>query len=111
VPKSWAVKHNVNCDNTAAPGAILLGYPKVLINCANYEFTWNFVALYYQHSGTISNGTRMEVNGVSVIPNSSAAGKGYANSTYVEWLIPSLGLAITASGSEVGRILHTIRRA
>lgn len=103
VPRGWAVKHNANCPNTSASGALLLGYPKVLTNCANYQFPLNFVALYQPNPTNTTTATPLTVNGVPVEVLQTST-------TFAVWSVPSLGIEITGDGAESARIMHTLRR-
>jgi hypothetical protein len=104
VPKSWAVKHNTNCPNTSAPGALLLGYPKVLDFCADYQYSSSFVAIHSSMGAIPPSGGPVTVNGLEV-------DVGVGSPTRLEWSVPSLGLEVSASGPQAGRILHTLRRS
>jgi hypothetical protein len=104
VPKSWAVKHNTNCPNTSAPGALLLGYPKVLENCPDYLYSSSVVAIHSSMGAIPPSDSPTVVNGLPV-------DVGFGSPTSLEWSVPSLGLLITGQGHEADRILHTLRRS
>jgi hypothetical protein len=104
VPKSWAVKHNTNCPNTSAPGVLLLGFPKVLENCPEYQYSTSVVAVYDSVGTITQTGNPIKVNGLTVDVS-------FGSPKQLEWTVPSLGLQVTASGSEGERILHTLRRS
>ncbi len=104
VPKSWAVKHNTNCPNTSAPGALLLGYPKVLEFCADYLYSNSFVAIHGSMGAIPPSGSPVMVNGLPV-------DVGFGSPTSLEWSVPSLGLLISGQGAQADRILHTLRRS
>jgi hypothetical protein len=104
VPKSWAVKHNTNCHNTSAPGALLLGYPKTPFFCPSYQYSISFVAIHGSMGAIPPAGSPVKVNGLTV-------DVGAGTPEQLEWTIPSFGLQVTASGSEGERILHTLRRS
>lgn len=93
VPQSWAVKHNTNCPNTSAPGALLLGYPKVLEDCANYEFSLNFVAIYRLYPTKTTTPTPIMVNSLPVDALR-------ASTNYTVWSVPSLGIEMTGEGAQ-----------
>jgi hypothetical protein len=57
VPKTWAVKHNTNCPNTSAPGALLLGYPKTPYHCPAYQYVTSYVTIHGT-MGAIPSGGR-----------------------------------------------------
>jgi hypothetical protein len=104
VPTSWAVKHDTNCPNTGAPGALLLGFPKVLENCADYLYSSSFVAIHGSMGAIPPSGSPIVVNGLPV-------DVGFGSPTSLEWSVPSLGLQVSGSGPEATRILHTLRRS
>jgi hypothetical protein len=104
VPMRWAVKHNTNCPNTSAPGALLLGYPRTLEFCADYQYTNDYVAVYASPVATTATGESIKVNGLTV-------DVGFGSSAQLEWNIPSLGLQVTAGGSQGKRIVRTLRRS
>lgn len=108
MPNSWTVKHNMNCPNTSAPGALLLGYPKVLDYCADYEYPASHVAVVFVPKGgftgtVMAKAKPITVNGVPVYV-------GTGSPPPLVWYAPSLSVEITASGTNSNRILHTLRR-
>jgi len=103
-PKSWTVEHNSNCPLTTARGALLLGFPKVLMNCPNYPVSLGLVELYHPTQAETPTIGSIKVNGVPV-------GVIRASPSYTVWSIPSLGIDVTGVGSEAVQILHTLRRA
>jgi hypothetical protein len=103
VPKGWTVEHNTNCPVTTASGALLLGYPKVLENCADFSPSLGLVALYRPSSTTEGTGAgAISVNGVQIYVLRASA-------LYTVWSAPSLGIELTGEGPESNRILHTLR--
>jgi hypothetical protein len=104
VPKGWAVKHNTNCPNTSAPGVLLLGYPKTLEFCANFQYSNNYVAIYASTVATTAAGAPTKVNGLTV-------DVGFGSPAQLEWNIPSFGLQVTSRSSKGERIVHTLRRS
>ena len=104
VPESWTVEHNTNCPLTTASGALLLGFPKVLMNCPSYPISLGLVELYHPTQVDTPKSRHIEVNGVAVEVVR-------ASPSYTVWSVPSLGIDITGVGSEAVRILHTVRRA
>lgn len=105
VPSNWQVKHDTNCPNTNAPGALLLGYPKELEHCPEYSVV-SYVAVIDIPAGSVSGSAPqkpMMVNGVPV-------SVGLGSPSIIEWTAPSLGLEILGTGSDANRIFHTLRR-
>ncbi len=105
VPSGWEVKHDTNCPNTSAPGALLLGYPKVLEHCPEYSVA-SYVAVIDIPAGSVSESAPQKatlVNGVPVFV-------GFASPSTIEGTAPSLGFEIMGTGSDASRILHTLRR-
>jgi hypothetical protein len=106
-PKSWAVKHNMNCRNTSAPGVLLLGYPKELETCLqlpHQHYSDNYVAIYASTAATTATGAPIRVNSLTVAV-------GFGSRAQLEWNIPSFGLQVVAGSSKGERILHTLRRS
>jgi hypothetical protein len=104
VPKNWTVEHNTNCPLTTASGALLLGFPKVLMNCPSYPVSLGLVELYHPTQVDTPASAHIKVNGVPVEVIR-------ASPSYTVWSVPSLGIDITGVGSEAVRIVHTLRRA
>ncbi len=104
VPKSWAVKHNTNCPNTSAPGALLLGYPKTPYHCPAYQYAASYVTIHGTMGAMPPAGAPVTVNGLRV-------DVGFGSPTSLDWFVPSLGLLIFGEGLESDRILHTVRRS
>lgn len=104
VPSSWEVKHGTNCPNTNAPGALLLGFPKVLEHCPEYSDV-SYVAVIDIPAGSPSGSAPQKptmVNGVPVFV-------GFGSPSTIEWTAPSLGVELIGTGSDANRILHTLR--
>ncbi len=104
VPESWTVEHNTNCPLTTASGALLLGFPKVLMNCPSYPISLGLVELYHPTQVDTPKSRHIELNGVAVAVIR-------ASPSYTVWSVPYLGIDITGVGSQAVRILHTLRRA
>jgi hypothetical protein len=104
VPKIWIVKHDTNCPNTSAPGSVLLGYPKVPEFCPYYKDSVSYVAIHRSAGATSPSGGPVKVDCPPVEV-------GFGSPPSLNCSIPSLGLQVTASGSEAERILHTLRRS
>ncbi len=104
VPSNWEVKHDTNCPNTNAPGALLLGYPKVLEFCPEYSDV-SYVAVFDIPAGSASSSAPQKptmVNGVPVMI-------GFGSPSTIEWTAPSLGVEIIGTGPDTNRILHSLR--
>ena len=105
VPSSWEVKHDTNCPNTNAPGALLLGYPKGgPEHCPSYSLV-NYVAVIDVPAGSVSGSATQKptmVNGVPVFV-------GFGSPSTIVWTAPSLRVEIIGTGSDANRILHTLR--
>lgn len=125
VPKSWTAEHNSGCPLTTASGALLLGMPRVLMQCPSYPVSLGLVELYHPAPTGTESGQRIKVNGLPVVvivaPGSTTSGSstkgtstvasGSSTSAYRQWSVPSLGIDITAQGSKALQILHTLRRS
>ena len=98
VPKSWAVKHNTNCPNTSAPGALLLGSPKTPYHCPAYQYSLSYVTIHGTMGAIPPAGSPVKVNGLGV-------DVGFGSPTSLDWFVPSLGLLIfggNCSGGHTG---------
>lgn len=105
VPRSWTVEHNTNCPVATKSGALLLGFPKVLYHCPDYSGPLALVELYHPTGQSPhAKAGHLKVNGVPIEVQT-------ASPSYIVWSVPSLGVDITAEGSEALQILHTLRRA
>jgi hypothetical protein len=109
VPGSWEVKRDSNCPNTAAPGALLLGYPKTLEYCLAYRSTASYVALIDatdgSGSGSTASGEKPEmINGLPVYV-------GFGSPAALEWTVPALGIEITGTGPLADSIVATLHRS
>ena len=107
VPKSWAVKHNMNCRSTSVAGVLLLGYPKELETCLrlpHQHATNSYVAIYSSTAATTATEAPIKVNDLTV-------DVGFGSPAQLEWNIPSFGLQVIAGSSKAERILHTLRRS
>ena len=107
VPPRWAVKHNTNCPTTDAPGALLLGGAPT--SCPAYRSGLNAVSVTTipadVRAGSPPTGAvSRTVNGVPIWVQ-------FGSPISLVWLAPSLGVEISASGSQASRILQTLRRA
>jgi len=105
VPSSWEVKHDTNCPNTNAPGALLLGYPKGgPEHCPAYSVV-NYVAIFDIPAGSVSGSASQKPTMVNRVP----VFVGFGSSSTIVWTAPSLGVEIIGTGSDANRILHTLR--
>ena len=73
VPESWTVEHNTNCPLTTASGALLLGFPKVLMSCPSYPISLGLVELYHPTQVDTPKSRHIELHGVAVAGDSSVA--------------------------------------
>jgi hypothetical protein len=109
VPGTWQVKRDTNCPNTAAPGALLLGYPKTIEYCPAYQSTASYLALIDRTDAAAGSGSTAPekpemINGVAVYV-------GFGSPAALEWTAPSLGIEIIGAGPLADRIVSTLRRA
>lgn len=72
--------------------------------CPNYPVSLGLVELYHPTPADTSRGRHIKANGVPVEVIR-------ASPSYTVWSVPSLGIDITAVGSQAIRTLHTLRRA
>jgi len=109
VPGNWAVNHNTYCPNTTAPGALLLGVPPVLIQCAAFEYPKSVVTVSQISSETsttnIPAGQKpVKINGIPVYV-------GFGSLTTLYWTVPSLDVQIIGTGPDASQVLHTLHKA
>jgi len=109
VPGNWAVKHNTNCPNTTAPGALLLGVPPVLIHCAAFEYPKSVVTVSQISSETST--TNVPVGQKPVKINGIPVYVGFGSPTTLYWTVPSLDVQIIGTGPDASQILHTLHKA
>jgi hypothetical protein len=107
VPGTWQVKRDTNWPNTAAPGALLLGYPKTPEFCPEYRSTVSDVALINPPgaaSWSVAREKPEMINGVEVYP-------GFGSPAALEWMVPSLGIEIIGTGPLADTIVSTLHRS
>lgn len=109
VPSSWAVKHNTNCPNAAAPGALLLGVPPVLINCPAFEYPKSVVTVSQLSSATST--TTIPVGQKPVTVNGVPMYAGSGSPSSLDWTVPSLDVRIFGSGPDISQVMHTLHRS
>ncbi len=106
VPGNWAVKHNTNCPNPTAPGALLLGEPPVLFHGPAYEYPKNVVTV--SQLGSETSTTNVPAGQNPVETNGIPANVGFGSPTTLYWTVPSLDVQIIGTGPEVSQVLHTL---
>jgi len=109
VPSSWAVKHDTNCPNAAAPGTLLLGVSPVLINCPAFEYPATVVTVSQLSTETSTTTIGViqhpvTINGVRVYPGDGSPGS-------LHWTVPSLDVQVVGMGPDSSQVLHTIHRS
>ena len=109
VPSSWAVMHDTNCPNSAAPGTLLLGLPAVLSNCAALGYPANVVTV--SQLSTEASTTSVPAGEKSVTINGIPVYLGFGSPTMVQWTVPSLDVRITGTGPDSSRVMHTLHKA
>lgn len=108
VPRAWVVKHDSACPNGAPAGVLLLAGPVDASSCTAYEVPGTVVGvmLLRDETSTTSvsaDGKPVDVNGVPVYV-------GFGSPSTIVWTVPALGVQITGSGPEAGRVMHTLHR-
>ncbi len=109
VPSSWAVKHNTNCPNAAAPGALLLGVPPVLINCPAFGYPATVVTVSQLSSATST--TTVPVGQKPVTVNGVPVYVGFGSPSSLDWTVPSLDVRIFGMGPDTSQVMHTLHRS
>lgn len=109
VPSSWAVMHNSDCPNTAAPGTLILGLPSVLTNCAEFEYPASVVTVSQLSTATSTTTIGISqkpvtINGVRVYP-------GFGSTSTLHWTVPSLDVQVVGMGPDSSQVLHTLHRS
>ena len=109
VPGKWAVKHNSTCPNAKAPGALLLGVPPVLIQCAAFEYPKSVVTVSQISSETSTTDVPAAQKPVSI--NGIPVYVGFGSPTTLYWTVPSLDVQIIGTGPDSSQVLHTLHKA
>lgn len=109
VPGTWVVFHNTNCADTAAPGALMLGYsissrcPPSSSRSASYVGVVQFNPETYPFP--------LPPSGKPVIINGIPAWGGLPSPDNRGWIVPSLRVKMSGSGPDSNRAIHTLHRA
>jgi hypothetical protein len=109
VPANWALKHNTNCPNTTAPGALLLGMGPVLFHCPAFEYPKSVVTVSQISSETST--TNVPVGQKPVNINGIPVYVGFGSPTTLYWTVPSLEVQIIGTGPDASQVLHTLHKA
>jgi hypothetical protein len=108
VPGSWAVKHNMNCPNTAAPGTLLLGMPAVLAQCAAVG---PISVVTVSQLSTETSTTNVPAGQKTVSINGIPVYVGFGSPTTLYWTVPSLDVQIIGTGPDASQVLRTLHKA
>jgi hypothetical protein len=109
VPSNWAVKHDTNCPNAAAPGTLLLGLPAVIEQCAAFQYPMSVVTVSQLSSETST--TSVPVGQKPVTIKGIPVYLGFGSPSMVQWTVPSLDVQITGTGPDSSRVIHTLHKA
>lgn len=119
VPRDWAVKHNSNCPDRAAPGTLILGSPNRPSQCNGPSVYTVSLSSLPADADPFLNCPTITINGLPAKIGPCATSD--ASGVVIYW-IPALGVVAygtgtqygdvtgTGTGTVVGRILHTLRR-
>jgi hypothetical protein len=108
VPSTWVVEHDTNCVDTAAPGALLLGF-SISSQCPASPRPGSYVAVLQFNPETYP--FSLPPPGKPVIINGIPAWGGLPSPESGGWIVPSLRVQMSGSGPDSNRAIHTLHRA
>lgn len=109
VPNSWAIKHDDNCPNAAAPGTLRLGLSRQVTTCPGSDWPASVVTVSkltsnVMKSDTPSGGEFKTVNSIPVYAMT-------APPATTLWIVPSLGVQISGNGPNSRRVMDSLKKS